>query len=109
MLVYSSASRLDLTVRLYWYSTTVNFQYRVFPASEARVLSEAFCISQNIHVGLVRTACSFRCAFLNSPSSLVTNACFGEGCHYRPLVPATCSDTFFPRDASTTCKGYRLY
>ena len=45
-----------------------NFQYRVFPASEARVLSEIF---PNINVGLVRKARSFRCALSNSRSSLV--------------------------------------
>ena len=53
------------------HSTTVIFQDHVFPASEARVLSEAICIFPNIRVGLVRTACSFRCALLNSRSSLV--------------------------------------
>ena len=37
MIVRSSASRLDRTVRLN--STTVNFQYCISPASEARVLS----------------------------------------------------------------------
>ena len=35
------------------YSTAVIFQYRVFPASEARVLSESICVSQNTHVGLM--------------------------------------------------------
>ena len=40
MIVRSSASRLDLTVRLN--NTTIIFQCRVSPASEARVLSEVF-------------------------------------------------------------------
>ena len=98
MIVRSSASRLDWTVRLY--STTVNFQYRVFPASEARVLSEAISISQNIHIGLVRTACSFRCALLNSRSSLVMFVLGRDIVHDRSTACArdTCSEMFFPRN-----------
>ena len=59
------------------YSTAINFQYRVSPASEARVLPESICVSQNTHVGLI----SERVVdVLYSRSSLkVTNACIGEG------------------------------
>ena len=67
MIVRSSASRLDKTVRPY--STIIIFPITcLFPASEARAISKAF---PNVHLGLVRTACSFRCTLSNSRSSLV--------------------------------------
>ena len=98
------------------YRTGVNFQYLVFPVSEARVLSEATCISQIIHVGLVSTACSFRCALLNSRSSLVTLVLGRDIVHDRSTACArdACCKTFFPRDnlarraQGTVCtKNYR--
>ena len=102
MIVRSSASNLDLTVRLY--STTVNFQYRVFPASEARVLSEAICISQNVYIGLVRTACSFWCAISNSRSSLAMLVLGRDVVHDRSTACArnACCKTFFSRDCKIT-------
>ena len=93
MIVRSNSSRLVGTVRLY--STIVIFQYHVFPASEARVLSEIF---PNIRVELVRTACSFRCALSNSRSSLEMLVSGKDIVHDRSTACArdACCKTFFP-------------
>ena len=93
----------DWTILLY--STGVNFQYRVFPASEARVLSESIGVSQNTHVGLiVITAGSCRCALLNSRSSLVMVVLKRGIVHDRPTACArdACCKMFFSRDCKIT-------
>ena len=93
----------DWTKRLY--STGVNFQYRVFSASEARVLSESICVSQNTHVELiVLTACSCRCVHLNSRSSLVMLVLGRDIVHDRSTACArdACCKMFFFRDCKIT-------
>ena len=58
------------------------------------------CTFGNIHVGLVRTAYSLRCALSNSRSSLVMLVLGRDIVHDRLTACAcdTCSETFFPRD-----------
>ena len=72
----------------------------------------AAAISPSIHVGLVRAACSFRCALSNSPSSLVMLVSGRDIVRDRSTACAhdACCKTIFPkREPSTACKGYSLY
>ena len=93
----------DWTILLY--STGVSFQYRVFPATEPRVLSESICVSQNTHVGLIiLTACSCRCALSNSRSSSVILVLKRDIVHDRSTACArdACCKMFFSRDCKIT-------
>ena len=57
-----------------------------------------------IHVGLVRTLCSFRCALSNSRSSLVMLVSGRDIVHDRSTACAhdACCETFFSRDCKIT-------
>ena len=77
------------------YSTIVNFEYHVFsPRGKHVYVWKQFAFSQIIHVGLVLTACSFRCALSNSRSSSVMLVMGRDIVRDRSTACACCK-TFF--------------
>ena len=97
-----------------FYSTIVILQCSIlslFSAREARVLSE---VLPNILVMFVRAACSFRCVFSYSPSSLVMLVSGRDTVRDRLTAYArnACCKTFFPkrepRTAYTVCTEARV-